>query len=132
MTDTVPILNALIHPPIGALARTDITGLFTGSGNLTRPGAFPPFNNVAAYGLTWDFFTVPAGFGSTPGNPVVYEERMVQLSTVHTDILGHDIVSEYHAFSVEGIYWLWENPGPTRIHYEIAPGVQIIFWWLTL
>lgn len=132
MADTIPILNALIHPPIQLLARDLISGVFTGSGDLTKPGPIPPFDHVAAYGLTWDFFTVPVGFGRTLGFPVVFDERMLQLSTVHSDILGHDIISEYHGFQVEGIYWLWENPGPQRVHYEIAPGVQVVFYWLTL
>jgi hypothetical protein len=127
----VPIAEAILHPPLGAITRELISGTFSGSGDLTRAtGAFPPFNNVNAYGLTWDFFTVPAAFGSTLGSPVIYENRMLQLSTVHTGFDGHDLISEFHGFQSEGIYWLWENPGPTRIHYEIQVGVAVVFFWL--
>jgi hypothetical protein len=113
------------------LTRELISGTFTGSGDLTRStGALAPFNHVNAYGLTWDFFTVPAGYGFTLGEPNVYDERMVQASTVHTGYDGHDLTSEYHAFYAEGIYWLWDNPGPTRVHYEIAPGVVVVFFWI--
>lgn len=130
MTQT-PLLETILHPPLGALKRELITGLRTGAGDLTRAtGSLAPFNHVNAYGLTWDFITVPSGFGRELGSPVVFEERMIQASTIHTGFDGHDLVSEYHAFTVEGIYWLWANPGPTRIHYEIAPGVSVQFFWL--
>lgn len=131
MTQTIPILETLLHPPIGLLQRELIPGLVSGSGDLTRStGALAPFDHVNAYGLTWSFFTVPVTFGFDFGSPAVYDERMVQLSTIHTDFVGHDIISEYHAFSVEGIYWLWDNPGPTRIHYEVQVGVQLVLYWL--
>lgn len=127
----VPILEALLHPPLGALQRSLITGLFTGAGDLTRAtGGPPPFNNVNAYGLTWDFFTVPAGYGRELGNPDLFDRRMIQLSTIHTGFDAHDLISEFHEFRAEGIYWLWNNPGPTRIHYDIAPGVEVVFFWL--
>lgn len=83
-----------------------------------------------AYGLTWDFFTVPAPFGYEFGSPAIYEHRMLQLSTIHTDGAGHDFISEYRSFAVEGLYWLWENPFPTKIHYEIQVGVTVTFFWL--
>jgi len=128
-----PISEALLHPPLGLIKRLLIPGTFENSGDLQRmTGALPPFNNVNAYGLTWSFFTIPAGFGQTPGFPVIYDERMLQLSTVHTSFDGHDVISEYHDFRVDGIYWLWQNPGPTRIHYEIAPGVVLTFFWLVV
>jgi hypothetical protein len=130
---SVPIIDVLLHPPLGLLQRELITGLISGPTDLTRnTGNLAPFDNVNAYGLTWSFFTVPAEFGLTLGSPIVYEERMVQVSTVHTDFAGHDIISEYHGFSVEGIYWMWENPGPTRVHVEVAPGLSIQAYWLVV
>jgi hypothetical protein len=130
MTQTVGIGELLLHPPLGLITRELITGVFDGSGDLDRSGPTPPFNHVNAFGLTWDFFTVPAGMGRTLGNPVIYEQRMLQLSTVHEGFDGHALVSEYHDFYAEGIYWLFANPGPLRVHYEIAPGVEVTFFWL--
>jgi len=68
-SNIVPIANTLLHPPLGALRRELITGVYSGSGDLTRPGGFPPFENVNAYGLTWSFFTVPETFGYQLGSP---------------------------------------------------------------
>lgn len=133
MTQPIPIAQALIHPPIGFLQRLLIPGVFAGAGDLTRPAAvIPPFNNVNAFGLAWSFITVPSTIGVEFGTPNVYEERMLQLSTHHFDIAGHELVTEYHSFSVEGIYWLWENAGPSRVHYDIRIGVTLTFFWLVL
>jgi hypothetical protein len=129
MTQT-PILEAILHPPLGLIQR-ELIGTVSGSGDLTRDtGALPPFNNVNAYGLTWDIFTLPAGWGIEFGFPNVYEPRLLQAATVHRDFAGHDIVSEYHDFYAEGIYWLWENPGPQYVHYEISPGIELTLFWL--
>lgn len=131
MTQSVPILNALLHPPLGALRREVIPGLFSGVGDLTRAtGALPPFDHVNAYGLTWSFFTVPDTIGFTWSDPRIYEEPMLFLSTIHTGFDGHDLVSEYHTFQAEGIYWLWDNPGPTRVHYEVRIGVEAVLYWI--
>jgi hypothetical protein len=126
----IPIADALLHPPIGLLKRESI-GTFTGAQDFTRAtGALAPFNHVNAYGLSWDAFTIPAGFGRTPGSPTVYEQRLCQVSVVYTDFAGHDLIGEYHDVFVEGIYFEWVEPGPTKVHVEIAPGVSLTFFWL--
>lgn len=133
MTQPIPILEAILHPPLGLLKRELIPGLFSGAGNLTRnTGSLPPFNNVNAYGLTWSFVSVPDTLGIEFGTPNVYEERMLQLSAMHIGFDGHEIVSEYHSFQVEGVYWLWQNVGPSRIHYDIRIGVELTFFWLVV
>lgn len=127
MSTNVPILEAILHPPLGALTRELITGTFTGAHDFTRTVGPVAVN---AYGLAWDIFTLPAGWGITYGQPNVYEPRLLQANTIHTGFDGHDLVSEYHDFYTEGIYWLWANPFPTRVHVEISPGVVLVFHWL--
>lgn len=126
----IPVLDLILHPPLGVLSR-ELIGTLSGSGDLTRPSVLPkPFDNVNAYGLTWSIFTLPIGWGITYGYPNVYEPRLMQASTVHRDQQGHDIISEYHDFVAEGIYWLWENPGPLKVHYDISPGVSLVLYWI--
>lgn len=127
----VPLLQTILHPPLGAVRREIIPGTFSGAGDLQRPASvLPPFQNVNAYGLTWSIFTVPPGYGRRLGSPDVYDQRIVQVGTVHEDPDGHRLTSEWHEFHVEGVYWLWENPGPHHVHYEIGPGVSLVFYWL--
>lgn len=133
MTQSVPILETLLHPPLGLLQRELITGTFTGSGDLTRAdGHLAPFNHVNAYGLTWSIVTIPDTAGFIIGTPTVWWNRIIQVSTVHEDYAGHAIISEYHEFAVEGIYWLWANPGPTLVHYEIPLDIELALYWLVV
>jgi hypothetical protein len=132
MSIQIPIGGNILHPPLGILQRELIPGLFTGSGDLTRPGPTPPFNNVNAVGLSWSFFTVPAPFGYRVGDPIIYYERMIQLSTIHQDIGTHQLVSEVYDAYADGHYWMWQEAGPSRVHYEICPGVDVVFYWLII
>jgi hypothetical protein len=126
----IPIADAVLHPPIGFLKR-ELIGTFTGPQDFTRAtGALPPFNHVNAYGISWDAFTIPSGFGRTLGSPVVYEQRLLQVSVVYTDFAGHDLIGEYHDAFVEGVYFEWQEPGPTKVHVEITAGVELTFFWL--
>lgn len=132
MTGSIqPISTLLQRPPILLLTR-ELIGDFTGEGDLTRPGGGPPFQHVNAYGLSWSATTIPGGMGRQVGSPTIFEQRLVQLSTIHEDGAGHELISEYHDFQVEGLYWLWENAAPSRIHYVITPGVELTFFWLLL
>jgi len=125
----LPIKVPFMQLPIELVVRETIAGVFSGSGSLTRPAG--PIG-VDAFGITWDFFTVPAGFGSTPGNPTQFENRMLQLGVVHQDLGTHQYYSEFHDFTVEGIYLMFSLIAPVRVDYTIAPGVEVSFFWLVL
>ena len=125
----LPASSVLPYLQLLHLVRETISGAKTGSGSLTRPSG--PIG-VDAFGITWDFFTVPAGFGSTPGNPTRYENEMLQLGVVHQDLGTHQYYSEYHSFDAEGLYLVFANLAPTQIDYNIAPGVVVSFFWLVL
>ncbi len=132
MTFSVPLVDTVLHPPYGAMRRELIAGVFSGSGDLTRAtGAFAPFNNVNAYGIRTQFFTVPAGFGRVLGSPDEYFDRMVQLTARYEDALGNDDDLEVLDLHIERV-WIWQEPGPLLIHYEIAPGVECIFEWMVV
>jgi len=123
-------VRTLLHPPFGWLRREVIAGTFSGSGDLDRnTGALPPFDNVNAYGLRWSFFTVPAPFGYDLGSPRVYHNRMIQITVRYRDALGNDQDLEVYDVHFEQAIF-WKEPGPLLIHYEIAPGVDVVFEWL--
>lgn len=132
MSVNIPIGTNILRPPIGLLQRELIPGIFTGDGDLTRPGGTVPFNNVNAFGLSWSFFSVPAPFGYELGEPRVYHHVMIRLTTIHQDIGSHQLVSETFDAHSDGIYWLWDNAGPSRVHYEIIPGLSVQFYWILI
>lgn len=123
----VPVSVNIPVPPITFAVRSLIPGVFSGSGVLTRP-----FGGVGvdALGISWSFITVPAGIGFVLGDPRHYEVRMLQLSVEHHDLGTNSFLSEFHDFDVEGIYLMFANPFPDAVHYNIAPGVTLVFYWL--
>ena len=130
MSLVFPIADALFHPPYGSMRRELIAGTFSGGGDLQRAtGAVAPFNNVNAYGLRVSFFTIPAGFGYVVGSPNVYYDRIVQLTAVYEDAVGNADTLESVDIHYER-FWLWAEPGPLRIHYEVLPGCVVAFQWM--
>jgi hypothetical protein len=87
---------------------------------------------VNAYGLTWSLISISPTIGVIFGQPNVYEQRIIQASTTHRGFDGHDLISEWHEFYVEGAYWLWDNPGPQLVHYEIPSNVTLALYWLVV
>ena len=125
----LPVSTNFPSLPISFAVRTLIPGVFSGSGTLTRPFAGV---GVDALGISWDFFTIPAGIGRDVGDPVHYEVRMLQLAVEHQDLGANTFFSEFHDFNVEGIYLMFATALPTSIHYTIAPGVVVVFYWLLI
>jgi hypothetical protein len=130
MSLSFPILDTVLHPPYGAMRRELISGVFSGSGTLTRAtGAAAPFNNVNAYGLRTSFFTVPIHAGRELGSPDVFLDRVVQLTARYDDALGNADDLEVHNVHFEHV-WLWLEPGPALIHYEVFPNFEVVFEWI--
>lgn len=123
----IPIIDQLVHPSIGLLTRSASLGVFSGGGTLT-----PPQNPLVAltYGLTWDFFTVPVGFGFAVGDPNIYFDRILQLSSEYVELGGHSILTQVADVRTDGDKYMWEEPLPLAVHYYIAPGVSVTFFWL--
>lgn len=124
---SVPIIDQLAHPSFGLLTRSATLGTFTGTGTLT-----PPQNPLVAltYGISWSFFTIPAGFGVLLGDPNEYFDRILQLSSEYQDLGGHSFLSQISAEFADGGFYLWEEPLPFAIHYYITPGCAVNFFWL--
>jgi hypothetical protein len=129
MGPVVPLSDQFLRPPFRLFTRVIIPGLASGSGNLSRPAG--PIG-VNAFGLTWSFFTVPIGFGRTPGLQVVYEQRVLEIGVLHTYIDGSTAYVEHHSFHEEGIPLLFNLAFPTRIDYSIVAGAQVQFYWILL
>lgn len=121
------VIEQFLHPPLGVLVREIIPGLAAGSGSLTRPRGPVP---VDAFGMTFDFITVPAGLGFVVGNFNEYFDRILQLSVVHTLLDGHSVVSESFDLHQDAQPIVFEQALPTRVDYFIAPGVSVQFFWL--
>ena len=124
----IPIGELLPGPPANVLIKTAPI-LISGSGSLLRPAGGPAVN---AYGATWSWFTVPQFFGRKPGAAIEYEARMLQVVVVREDAGSDLYMAQLQDSSVEGSYYLWGVPIPSRIDYNVAPGVEVAWQWLIL
>jgi len=124
----VTIASAIITPPPAFLIKKDAVVIF-GRGELERP----QFGRIVnAYGATWSFITVPEGFGRTFGAVTQYQPRMLQLAVVRKDFGNDEFVAELGDFNTEGQYFIWGLPFPSRIMYDVAPGVVVELRWLVI
>jgi len=105
---------------------TDCQSL-TGRGELTRPaGAL----NIDAYGLTWFFDSIPAGFGRRDGAVEEWHERILQLVRIDADRGNNEYLSEVFDIRTEGGRIVWGLGLPRRILYDITPGCVVRLCWL--
>jgi hypothetical protein len=128
MPSVAGIVEFFEHPPFGLFTRDLISGTFTGTGELaaTFDGLlFQP------YGITWEFFSVPAGIGRRDGYVVEYEPRMIQIAAVWQMLDSHQQALEIVNSNRED-YMLFTQNLPTKVGYWIYPYVEVIFHWIRL
>lgn len=124
----IPIGNLPLSPPENFMIKA--TGFeLDGSGSLERP---PASGHVNAYGFTFTLVTVPAGMGKRNGPAIEYEQRLAQFTTIREDAGSDLYVAQVFNCFDEGRFYLFGVPNPTRLDYQIAPGVVVFFQWLIL
>lgn len=126
----VSLISLVAHPPIQFISVVGDPEVITGRGELTHP--FGPIA-VAAFGVQVTFFTIPAGFGYRDGAIREYQERIVQLAALQALANGTtEVLAELVDFNYEGIIWLWRDPFPTRLLYDVTPGCAVVIRWMGL
>lgn len=129
-TSSLPLIGQvidLVRGPPRSLLRPTASQLLEGRGVVP---ASPDINGFAAWGATWSFFTVPAGFGFLDGQVRHYINRMAQFVVVREGSDNTGYIDEVVDIDFEGGFLLWKHPPPTEIRYDIAPGVQLLWRWL--
>lgn len=96
--------------------------LISGDGSFQR-GTEP--YRIDGLGLTYDLFTVPAGYGFRGGPVNEYERRLVQWHLVQQDDSGQGYSAGAVDENVEGQRVIWGLHQPTEIQYRVAPGVVL-------
>lgn len=129
-SSAVPLIGQvidLVRGPPRSLLRPTASRLLEGRGVVP---ASPDDNGFAAWGATWSFFTVPAGFGFVDGQVKHYINRMAQFAVIREGSDDGLYVDELIDVDFEGGFLLWKHPPPTEVRYDIAPGVQLLWRWL--
>lgn len=129
-TSAIPLVGQvidLVRGPPRSLLRPTSSRILEGRGVVP---ASPDDAGFAAWGATWSFFTVPAGFGYVDGQVRHYINRMAQFVVVREGSDDTGYIDELVDIDFEGGFLLWKHPAPTEVRYDIAPGVQLLWRWL--
>jgi len=121
------IIQLATHPPFGVISRETGPTLTTGQYAVTRTRG--PVN-VDCFGVSFDFFTVPAAFGWTEGITKRYEHRICQWSCRYTDLSGHDVNMPPVDVFEEGLYFYFTDLFPTAIDVHVQVGCAVIVYFL--
>lgn len=125
---TLPIIDALLHPPFNALHRT------ADPAN-PQAGPFiaiaPPFYGLfPAYGVVMRLGAVGAYHGRDVSSPIEYRPFLGKLALHYTDADGLDLVRQVELWTFDNQPYLWTEPLPTLFTCYTAPDVIANVWWL--
>jgi hypothetical protein len=121
------IIQLASHPPFGVLSR-EVAG--TIDHTVLSIQRLRGLTSVDAFGISFDFFTIPAAFGWADGLTKRYENRIIQFAPVFTDLSGHDFLQEPTDVFEEGLYFYFPDLYPTRINVFVTVGCMVIPYWL--
>jgi microsomal dipeptidase-like Zn-dependent dipeptidase len=121
------VVQLFAHPPFGILSRETHASIDHTTANIQRIRG--PVN-VDAFGISFDFFTIPAAFGWTEGLVKRYENRILQFAPLYTDLAGHTFHSQITDVYEEGLYFYFEDLFPSRIDVYVTVGCVVIPYWL--
>jgi hypothetical protein len=121
------IISALAHPPYGVLSREVHGALTAGAWSLQRVRGLV---NVDAFGISFDFFTIPAAFGWTQQVEKVYELPIVEFQPQYKLFDGHveggEVTTLYH----EGALNYFDQLLPQQIDVWVQVGCVVIPYWV--
>lgn len=124
---STPIIDALLHPPLGLLSFALIGNQLGQSTHTYNPPQGPL---AFTYGLQWSIVAVDPGIGFQIGAIEVYYDPIIQVLAHYHTFDGTLVIGEWHWFYSEGDLWFWEAPLPTDIEVYVPPGFELSLAWL--
>lgn len=121
------VAELLQHPILAFLRIGPGLGIVSGSGALLNPVP----EQLLHYGLFWTFQVIPPELGVRTGLTPEWQQRMIQLQVIHT-LGGLDVVTQVVDVNYDRVVFLFDTKLPTRIEYDILPGVTLQFHWVEL
>lgn len=128
---TVPIIQTILHPPLGVMGLEHLpTAPFTGgSYAIDRPRG--PLR-VDAYGLFWSVSAAALGTGNIPGLVTEWEDRVVEIGVIHQMLDGTFVYSQRLATNLDAGFVLWEEALPYGIDLVVGPPFLVDFYWCVI
>jgi hypothetical protein len=125
----IPIIDALVHPPIGLLTRVAVPGN-------PQTGPFlalaPPQNPVIAltYGVVLRIHAVGAFHGRDVSFPVQYDPPLGKMVSQYTDLSGFGVVQQIEEWTYDNQWYVWNESLPTLWSIYLSPDVTVDLFWL--
>lgn len=127
----LPIIEALVHPPVGALSRTPVDG-----NPLAGPfiALAPPQNPLVAltYGIVLRVNTVGDFRGRDVSSPVTFEHPLGKIAVRYLDFTGGEIIRQVTPWLHDDQDYIWEEPLPTLWTLYMDPDVLADLFWLQI
>ncbi len=127
MSVVTGLIQLASHPPLGTISRETHSSIDHTTTSIQR---IRGLTNVDAFGISFDFFTIPAAFGWSDGLVKRYENRILQFAPLFTDLSGHNFHQPPIDVFEEGLYWFFPDLFPTRIDVSVTVGCVVVPYWL--
>ena len=121
------VITFLEHPPYGLLSRETLGPLTAGLSTIHRTRG--PVG-VDAFGISFDFFSVPIAFGRTQQVHLDYEVPIVEFAPLYTMFDGHQVYGPSQVLTHEGDLLFFDQLLPTQIDVWVQVGCTVIVFWL--
>jgi len=125
---SLPIIDALVHPPIALLKRVALpANPYTNFQVLN-----PPQNAILylTYGLKFQIHFVPPQYGHFGTFPVLYDDSLAIVTASYIDGSGFGTVRQLERITYTNQDFMWEEPLPSAVSVDIAPGVTFDLYWM--
>jgi hypothetical protein len=124
---TIPIIDALFHPPIGVLNRVAFPGNpYVGPFLAIAP---PSGLGFASYGVALRIFAVGPEHGYDVSFPQTYHPMLGRCAVHYNDLSGFDVVRDVMDWYYDNQPYFWTDPLPTAFTLYLAPDVSANLFW---
>jgi hypothetical protein len=127
MPVSLPVIDLLLHPPIGLLNRVAFP--FN-----PYPGPFiaeaPPTGiGFASYGVVLRIDAVGPGHGRDASFPEQFDPKLGKCAVHYNDLSGLDVVRDVMDWTYDNQPYFWTDPFPALFTLFLAPDVSVNLFW---
>ncbi len=126
---SIPIIDQLVHPSIGALSRILIPGSpFVGP----NVALAPPQNLFGAftYGVVLRINSVAQGHGRDISFPQEFIPPLGKMASLYNDLSGFGVVQQVERWTYDNQWYVWNEPLPSIWSLFLSPDVTVNLFWL--
>jgi hypothetical protein len=124
----IPIIDALVHPPIGLLTRVPIDGN-------PQIGPFialaPPQSPLAlTYGVVLRINSVGEFHGHDVAFPQQYNPPLGKMASNYEDLSGFGVTQQVELWTFDNQWYVWQESLPSLFTLYLSPDVTANLFWL--